>query len=451
MRLSRRSLALGLAGLSLASARLARAQGSDQPAALVGARYFDGLRFVGPATLLIRDGRIAAINPAGLPDGTRSIDLAGRFVIPALTSDHCHVGRTGGGMEMGRQFYTREGVESQLRRYQAFGITTVTSLGLNPPLFHQLRQESRDGRLQGARLLGAGTGIGVDGGLPPAGPMQLTDDQVLRPRDFAEARAAVNTLAESGVDLIKIWLDDAGGTAPQMPAEMVRAVVEASHARDIRVAAHIHDLSQAQIALENGVDILAHGIRDKEVDEATLTRMQDRGVWYIPTLQIDEAEYLYAEDPAVLRNPALRAAVGPALLARFGDAEWRETQMRKADAKKAEVRMNQQNLAKLNKAGISIGFGTDSGATPLRVPGFAEHRELELMVQAGLSAAEALQIATAWAATLLRMDDVGRIEPGARADLVVLSEDPLADIRNMSSIQAVWQDGRAVAGPLVPA
>jgi imidazolonepropionase-like amidohydrolase len=185
-----------------------------------------------------------------------------------------------------------------------------------------------------------------------------------------------------------------------------------------------------------------------EADAETVARMRGQGTWYIPTIQIDEAEYLYAADPAVLEEPALRAALNPALLARFQDAEWRQGQMARMAAKQAEVRMNQRNLAKLHDAGIRIGFGTDSGGTPVRIQGYAEHRELELMVQAGLSPASALGIATEHAAALLRMEGIGRIQPGARADLVVLAADPLADIRNTRSIRAVWQDGVAVAGPL---
>lgn len=449
MRISRRGLAFGLAGLSLAMPRTLRAQ-DGQATVLTGLRYFDRTRMTGPATLLIQGNRIVAVNPDSRPDGARVVDLAGRFVIPALTNDHCHIGHVVG-TEAGRANYTRENVAAQLGRYQAFGITSVAALGMNPPPFHALRRESREGALPGARLFGAGPGLGVDGGLPPPGPMRLADDQILRPRDAAGSRDAVNALADAGVDLIKIWIDDAGGSAPQMPTPQVRAVVEAAKARGLRVAAHIHDLDQAQVALESGVDILAHGVRDKEVDDATVARMKQQDTWYIPTLQIDEAEYLYAEDPAVLRDPALLAAVTPALLARFRDESWRAGQMRQAEAKKASVRMNQRNLAKLREAGIRVGFGTDSGATPLRVPGFAEHRELELMVGAGLTTAQALDIATRQAANLLRLEGIGRIGPGAVADFVVLAADPLDDIRNTRTIQAVWQDGRPVAGPLAAA
>jgi imidazolonepropionase-like amidohydrolase len=110
--------------------------------------------------------------------------------------------------------------------------------------------------------------------------------------------------------------------------------------------------------------------------------------------------------------------------------------------------MNQRNLKAMHDAGARIGFGTDSGATALRIPGFAEHRELELMVEAGLTPEGALRCATGQSAALLGLEDRGLLRQGRRADLLVLDGDPLADIRNARRIRAVWQRGREVAGPI---
>ena len=110
--------------------------------------------------------------------------------------------------------------------------------------------------------------------------------------------------------------------------------------------------------------------------------------------------------------------------------------------------MNKRNLRTLHEAGVRIGLGTDSGATAMRVPGFAEHRELELMVEAGLTPEQALRCATAGAASLLGLQDRGLLREGRRADLVVLDGDPLGDVRQTRRIRAVWQKGREVAGPV---
>ncbi|WP_210246514.1 amidohydrolase family protein [Methylobacterium sp. WL12] len=104
--------------------------------------------------------------------------------------------------------------------------------------------------------------------------------------------------------------------------------------------------------------------------------------------------------------------------------------------------MNLANLRVLKDAGVRIGFGTDSGAAPERVPGVAEHRELMLMVQAGFTPMEALNIATSQAADLLGLRDRGQLEAGRRADFIILSADPSEDIANSTRIIEVWQRGR---------
>src|SRR5690606_13887280 len=126
------------------------------------ARVFDGQRDLGEITLVIEDGLIRQVGASGgaLPEDARRIDYTGRYIIPGLVSDHSHVGSTQGA-EHGDRFYTRENVARNLRQFQAFGITTVTALGLNSPLFHTLRQEWADQPRMGAQLLGAGSGIGV--------------------------------------------------------------------------------------------------------------------------------------------------------------------------------------------------------------------------------------------------------------------------------------------------
>ena len=112
------------------------------------------------------------------------------------------------------------------------------------------------------------------------------------------------------------------------------------------------------------------------------------------------------------------------------------------------VATNLENVRRLQAAGVKLGFGTDAGAMPHRVIGVAEHRELQLLVQAGLSPAQALQVATSQAADLLGLADRGRIAAGKRADLLVLDADPLTDIANTQRIGAVWQAGQEVAGPI---
>ncbi|RZM31327.1 MAG: hypothetical protein EOP67_33565, partial [Sphingomonas sp.] len=148
---------------------------------------------------------------------------------------------------------------------------------------------------------------------------------------------------------------------------------------------------------------IAHGIRDTPVPPAFVATLKAKGIWYIPTLQLDEATFAWADRAPWTQTPFARAALSPALAQQVDDPAWRAKIL--ADPKTADARkslaMNLRNLKTLYDAGVKIGFGTDSGASAVRVPGIAEHRELALMVEAGLTPAQAVRVATAAGADLL--------------------------------------------------
>ncbi|ADO73057.1 amidohydrolase family protein [Stigmatella aurantiaca] len=428
--------------LAAACAHGSKPAASSAKVVLEGARVFDGEILSGPSTVVLEGDLIRAVGPRGsveIPKGARVVDYTGKTLLPGLIVAHAHVGHTSG-TEMGRSFYTRELVAQQLTRYQAYGVVAVNALGMNPPLFYTLRREL-NGHTAGADLYGAGPGIGAPQGAPPQ--MQVAEDQVSRPRTAEEARAVVRDMAEQGVDMVKLWVDSMGGKVPKLAPALYRAAIDEAHRNGVKVAAHIHDLEDAKALVEAGVDVIAHGVRDQRVDDAFIQAMKDREVWYIPTIQLDEANYIYAEHPAWMNEPFFRAAVEPTLQQHFEDLTWQRETLASPEAAKARkaVAINQENLLLLHQAGVKIGFGTDSGALPQRIPGFAEHRELELMVQAGLTPAQALRVATSGSAELLGLKDRGRVAPGMVADLVVLEVDPTQDIRNTRSIHALWRRG----------
>jgi imidazolonepropionase-like amidohydrolase len=422
-----------------------------EPILLENARVFDGQRDLGITPVLIDGTRIVHVGtplPAAA-SGARRIDYTGKTLLPGLVSDHAHVGNTQG-LEHGDRFYTRDNVVRDLRQFQRYGITTVTALGMNGADFFAIRKAVNADPALGAQLYGAGGGIGAPNGAPPADSMGLSHDPVARPRNAEEARAAVATQQADGVDLIKLWVDDMGGKRPMMTPEVYRAAIAEAHARGLKVAAHIHDLAQARDLVDAKVDILAHGIRDRAVDPMLARKMRDQGTWYIATIAIDEANYWYAENPQQLQQPFLRTALPADVLARWSQPEWQRAQLAGSGipAARQAVATNLDNLRRLHATGVKLGFGTDAGALPQRVIGFAEHRELQLLVQAGLTPTQALQTATAQAADLLGLSDRGRIAAGKRADLLVLDADPLADITNSQRIDAVWQAGQQVAGAI---
>jgi imidazolonepropionase-like amidohydrolase len=195
------------------------------------------------------------------------------------------------------------------------------------------------------------------------------------------------------------------------------------------------------------VDVLAHSVRDHVVDDAFVDAMRRHGVWYVPTFTVDESFFVYAEQPEFMQTDFFKKAAGPKLLAKFDAAGYADkvNDDPQTDQHRKDFQIAQKNLKKLFDGGVHIGFGTDSGALPGRIPGFAEHHELELMVQAGLKPLQAISAATGENAKLLHLSDRGTIAVGKRADLVVLDGDPLADIRNTQKIFAVYHDGRSVA------
>ncbi len=434
-------------GLGFATGALAQ-QASPVPTVLLrDARLIDGTG-VPPrdhVSLLLRDGRIAAIGGVEMaaPKGVVVRDLRGKTVMPGLISAHSHLGLMIDNAESSATAYTRENVTTELKQFERYGVTTIMSLGVNRDLVYELREEQREGKLGGATIFTAGRGIGVPGGAPqlPAAP-----DQVYRPASVDEARKDVDELAAHPADIVKIWVDKQHGRMPEMPPEMYGAVIDEAHKKHLRVAAHEYALEDAKRLVADGVDVLAHSVRDEVVDDAFVQAMKQHRVWYVPTFTVDESFFVYAERPKFMQSDFFRRAAGPQLMGKFDASGYAERI--NGDPQTAQHRedfaIGQQNLKKLFNAGVNVGFGTDSGALPGRIPGFAEHRELELMVQAGLTPMQALTVATGENAKLLHSSDRGTIVVGKRADLLVLDADPLADICNTRKIFAVYHDGRSV-------
>jgi imidazolonepropionase-like amidohydrolase len=425
-----------------------------QTLVLRGARVIDGTGAnpLDNAAIVIRDGRIAAVGPAAsttAPAGAELVDYTGKTIIPGLISGHSHVGIFVG-LKAAPENYNREAILRQLKQLEAYGVTTLMSLGLNGPLFYELRAELHAGSVPGADLFGADQGIGVVSGQPSAAVVRVADNQISRPDSVEMARQSIREMAARKTDMVKIWLDDASGALPvKVKPEVYTAVIDEAHKNGLRVAAHIYDLNDAKAIVRAGVDVIAHGVRDKAVDAEFIDMMKTRSVWYISTMVLDYTNYVFAEQPPWMREPFFQRALHPEVRAQLDDPAYRERTLGSPGTTKnrAAVATNKKNLMVLYDAGARIGLGSDSGVG-LRIPGVAEHLELALMVEAGLTPLQALTIATSNTAALLRLDDRGTLAPGKLADLVVLDADPSADIANTRKIYAVWHRGKKAAGPV---
>jgi imidazolonepropionase-like amidohydrolase len=306
--------------------------------------------------------------------------------------------------------------------YARYGVTTVNSLGDGDAVI-AVRDAASAGDAH-ARVLAAGP--------------------VVSDYDPAGARAAAVANADAGVDWLKLRVDDNLGTGQKMPWEAVAAVMEVGRERGIPVATHMFYLDDAKRLLELGTGMLAHSVRDTEVDDELVRMLRESGVCYVPTLVREVSTFVYAERPDFFDDPFFLAHAHRGEIEGASQPGFMERQRGSAAAAyRVALAQAQRNLRALHDAGIPIAFGTDAGPTA-RFPGYFEHMELQLMVDAGLTPAEALRSATAVAAGCLGLDDVGTLEPGKQADFLVLGADPLADVQATHMLERVFVGGNEV-------
>ena len=403
--------------------------------AFVGADIWDGTgsEMVSNGVILVEGGRI---REAGLesevviPSGSQIEDLSGRIIVPGLINTHGHVGGVLG-LESGH--YNRDNLIRQLRLYADYGITTVNSLGGDGSEGKLLRDEQAVSDLNRARLYIAGEVI-----------TGTTREEVLE---------VLSENAELGVDWMKIRVDDNLGSTLKMSEELYSVIIDTSHELGFRLASHLFYLEDAKGLLRAGTDFIAHSVRDVVVDEEFLSLLRQSGICYSPTLTREVSTFVYEnrpdffDDPFFLEHPdpevtALRSYVLEELSEPSRQQAVRENVS--AQGYKRALPVAMENLNKISDAGLPIGFGTDTGPAG-RFQGFFEHMELVLMERSGMSSEQILRSATGQAAKCLGLEEeIGTLQADRWADFIVLTENPLEDVRNMRTIESVWIAGNRI-------
>jgi imidazolonepropionase-like amidohydrolase len=406
-----------------------------QTTAFVGARILDGRGgVIDRGTVLVRDGKIVGVGPeksTAVPPGTHRVDVAGATLMPGLINAHGHL-TSAIGMRTDPNGHTRENLVRQLRTYARYGVTTVFSLGEDQDVAAnvlQLRNEQSGGTLHGARLFLSGP--------------------VITATTADAARAATDKVAASKPDVLKIRIDDNLGSGRKMPEEAWRATIARAEELKIPLATHIFYLADAKAALQAGADIIAHSVRDVAVDAEFAREMKARDACYTPTLTRELSTFVYGSTPPWARDPFFVKGATPNISAELSDPA-RQAQVQASNGYKQGLRYKEglevakKNLKTLSDAGVHIAMGTDSGPAG-RWQGFFEHLELEMMVESGMTPMQVIVAATGAAAECHgKTGQLGTIQPGAAADLLVLDANPLDDIRNTRRIRSVWIAGQQV-------
>jgi len=393
-------LVSGLAAVALAAAFQAAAQQTvrvprkhlraiePRVSVLTGGVLIDGTGSppLPDAVVVVRDDRIAAAgrrDEVAVPAGATVTDVRGATIMPGVFNAHVHSGYR----------------EDQLRAWAHAGVTTVRDLG-GPALFGLVGMQNK--RLELARVVAAGLFITVPGGYPivPWGAVN-----VVTVRSPDEARSAVDGLIDQGADIIKIALEsggDFGRAIPTLSLQEAAAVVEAAHARRIPVSVHVTTSPDVPRALDAGVDDIAHMVVDSPSVEL-MARVARQGVIWVPTLELWRVVG-YGHEPRAIAN-----------------------------------------LQRFLQAGGTVALGTDFDGYNAPFDTGMPLIEMELMQQAGMSPMQIIVAATRNGALVSnRLGDLGTVEVGKLADLIVVQGDPLDDIRAMADVRLVMRSGAVI-------
>ncbi|GAA1549979.1 amidohydrolase family protein [Brevibacterium picturae] len=377
------------------------ATGRSPRSLIRGAQVFDGERTTARADILIEGGKI--VDSRGTVD--LEIDGSGRTLLPGLIDAHTHV------------------FAGSLAEALAFGVTTELDMFCPPSILPEQRRLAAE-RDDVADLRSAGTLATPPGGHPSQLLASLADtgqpelSEAAQPFDMiagpGQASAFVDARLAEGADYFKIVIDDGASQGLSLPAltpDTVHALVQAAHSAELKVVAHALTAREVTIALDAGVDGLAHvwaDVPESAESQQLAQRVRDQGVFVVSTLAYFEA----LEQQAQTADGARHGTFGNAM----------------------------QAATSLHRAGVPMLAGTD--ATPFApAHGSGLHRELALLTKVGLSNSEVLAAATSAPARHFGLGDRGRIAPGLRADLVLVDGDPTRDINATNSIVTVWKRG----------
>lgn len=460
----------GLAALFTATALLApdlamsSAPGSSRPDAgaskgrtrvLRGVTVLDGLGGrIEKADVVLQENRVAEIRTAGatnrspLPKDAVVDDLSGKFLVPGLFDAHVHLNASAGGLVPSSRYeFSTERPLRDLQAYLGVGVTAVVSMYDDPEAVRRLREDVRRGRMRAPRVFLSGPVLTAPGGFPvpylkfvPGLAEKLTRQVATA----EEAKKAVEELDGLNVNVVELVYSAGGNRAeawPKLGLETLRAALAEAKKRRLLTTVLVDTDAAAREALEAGADGIEHVPSD--LSDETIRLFVTKGATLTPALASVEGLRRVAAAENVT-DALVQRWTSPQIVASLFSKESflvQSIQKPAVAAKLAEeLTKMREAVGRAHRAGVKLLAGTNAG-NPGSFHGPALIRELELLVEAGLSPGEALQAATSRSADRLRLGSFGRIQPEAVADLLVLGSDPTADVAAFRDVKAVYLNG----------
>ena len=417
------------------------------------------------ATILIDGDRIANVmappEKLEMPKGVRVIDCKGKFILPGYIDTHVHFFQSGGlftrpdavDLTKIRPYadeiaLVKKNLPDTFARYLRSGITSVVDIG--GPFWNFEMRKQATSTAKAPRVAVAGPLISS----VSRPQLDLGDPPIVKIDGPEQAREFVRKLAPNNPDFVKIWYIVDKDHPVDSFRPTVRATVDESHARKLRVAVHATELETARAAIEEGADVLVHSVTDKEIDDAFVNLLKEKNIILTPTLVVFER---YGRTFANKLNltPEEKASGNPDVIATLDVTKIPQDQLpdriktalsnpdAALDRIKKTYDVALKNLKKLEDTGITIAAGTDAGNIGT-IHGPALFREFQLMKEAGLTPMQILQCTTTNAAKFFGGDTgahIGKIDKDNFADLVILNSNPVDDIAHASDIESVIKNG----------
>lgn len=432
--------------------------------AIVGASIVDPRRDGEAAvtrdqTIVIEGSRIVEVGnteSVRVPGGATLVNARGKYVVPGLIDAHVHFFQSGNlytrpdAADFNAHMpYAKEVARNQARLPATFkvwlasGVTGVVDVG--GPFWNFDVRDMAAKTAAAPRMAVAGPLISMVDRVK----LDLGDPPIIRIASPEEARALVARELARKPDYIKVWFIHQPGDDLAAQEAIVKAAADAAHAAGVRLAVHATELLVAKSSLRAGADFLVHSVEDAPVDEEFIALARRNHALYCPTLFVTMG-YRYALSGTWQPTEAERRLADPEILAAMGDLpkipkEKLPERVAAAMAKPPAPKPSEIALANLRTiwdAGIPVVMGTDAGNIGT-LHGPSVFREMGIMADAGLTPVQVLRSATVNGARALgREKDVGVVERGRLADLVILDGDPLANVQNLATAYRVVKDGK---------